>query len=218
MPNLTQQIITNQKFNKMKKSTLFLMILATSIFVKAEEKNKQKEVGLAFSSLNDFGLTFKIGTNKSLWRFNTLLISGRNFDEKSDSLKSKQRNIGLTVLFGREYRFNIIEKLEFRIGADVAFRYQKSKYDYDDKSVTDYDRFSERITYEPGINLVLGLNYIVKEKLVIGAEILPHFRYITGKSEDRSYYGNDYEVKTDISGFTYGLSNNSAQVSLSYRF
>ena len=194
----------------MRKSLLILVTLIVSLFLTAQEKTKQKEVGLIFSSLDNFGLAFKAGSDKSLWRFNALIISGSNHEETGDSLYVKDSQIGFAVQFGKEYRKIIVENLEFRYGADILFRYTKSKSDYNDKSVNDSDRFSERIIYEPGINLVFGLNYVIKDKFVIGAEVLPAFTYRTGK---RVYN----ETEHDILGFSYGLSNMSAFLSLSYR-
>jgi len=48
----------------MKKTVLIMMALTMSLFVTAQEKTRQMEVGLAFSNLNSFGLTFKIGSKK----------------------------------------------------------------------------------------------------------------------------------------------------------
>ena len=201
----------------MKTSLLIFVALTMSVFVTAQEKVKQREVGLVLSSLNNFGLTFKTGSSKSLWRFHSLLVSGGNWDETSDSLDRKESMMGINVQFGNEYRKVLVENLEFRVGADLSFRFSKFKTDYNDKTITNYDRVSERKIYEPGINLVLGLNYVVKNKLVIGAEFLPSVTYRTGKSKEKFYY-NNYESEGDISGFSYGLNNNFVFVSLSYRF
>jgi len=74
-------------------------------------------------------------------------------------------------------------------------------------------------TYEPGINFVFGLNYVVNDKFVIGADILPGFSYYTGTLTEMNYYINyGNETKTNFSGFNYGLSNTSVLVSLAYRF
>jgi hypothetical protein len=40
----------------------------------AQEPVKQREIGLAFRNLHEFGLTFKTGNDKSLWRFNAVLV------------------------------------------------------------------------------------------------------------------------------------------------
>ncbi len=98
-----------------------------------------------------------------------------------------------------------------------AFSYNQSTNSEDDKSINNHDIIFEQTIYQPGINLVIGLNYVFKEHFVIGAELLPHFSYITGKSTRSSYRYND-DIESDISGFSYGLSNSSALISLSYRF
>lgn len=203
----------------MRKSLLILFCLSVSYFLMAQETVKQKEIGLVFSNLDNFGLSFKTGTNKSLWRFNTLFITGNNVGYTADSLVDKQSNTGFSVKIGKEYRKNIIDNLEMRFGADLSFRYYQNKSDYDDKTVDDYDRSNERTTYQPGINLVFGFNYLLGDNLLIGAEILPSFSYTTGKSVEKRYYINDgEEIKRDISGFNYGLSNTSVLLSLAYRF
>ncbi len=201
----------------MKKLVLVFIALTMSVIVIAQEKSKQKEVGFIFSNLNNFGLTYKTGTEKSLWRFNTLIISGNNIDETADSLVNKQSQMGFGIKFGKEYRKVIVTNFEFRYGVDLSFTYSQSKYNYNDKSTADRDRVSEQTTYQPGINLVLGFNYVFKDQFVIGAELLPHFSYRTGKSKEYNYY-SDSEIESDISGFSYGISNTSALLSLSYRF
>lgn len=201
----------------MNKLTLIFISLIMSILVTAQEKPKQKEVGLVFSNLNNFGLTYKTGSSKSLWRYNTLFISGSNTDETADSLEINQRSSGFGVKFGKEYRKVIVTNFEFRYGADLSFTFSNSSGNYNDKSVGNNDMTSKRTTYQPGINLVLGFNYVFKDRLVIGAELLPYFSYITGKSKETSYRTNE-EIEKDISGYAYGLSNTSALLSLSYRF
>lgn len=198
---------------------MILVCLSMPYFVMAQEEVKQKELGLVFSNLDNFGLTFRTGTNKSLWRFNTLFINGSNNDNTADSLVNKQSNMGFGVKIGKEYRKNIAEHLELRFGADLSFSYSQSKSDYDDKTINSNDRLSEQIIYKPGVNLVFGLNYKLSSNFVTGAELLPNFSYTTGTLTEKYYYiNNGDEVKSDISGFNYGLSNTSVLLSLSYRF
>ena len=190
-----------------------------SYFLMAQEAVKQKEIGLVFGNLDNFGLTFKTGNNKSLWRFNTLIISGASMDNTADSIENKQNSTGFGVKVGKEYRKNIVNNLELRFGADLSFRYAQSKNEYSDKTVNDSDRLSERITYQPGINLVFGFNYVINENIVLGAEVLPSFNYVLGTSVEKSPWNNNgEEIKSDISGFNYGLSNTSALLSIAYRF
>jgi hypothetical protein len=190
-----------------------------SFFVMAQETIKRKEIGLVFSDHNNFGLTFRTGTDKSLWRFKTLLISGGTFDQVGDSSANKQSHTGFGIQLGKEYRKAIAGNLELRIGVDISFQYSQSKQEIDDKTVNDYNRLNEQTSYMPGINLVFGLNYVFNDKVVIGAELLPNFSYTTGTSVDKYYSpDNSNEFKSDISGFSYGLSNLSPLLSLAYRF
>lgn len=201
----------------MRKSLLILLALSMSFYVMAQEKTKQKEIGLVFRNLDNFGLTFKTGTSKSLWRYNALFMSGSKMDEIADSLERKNSGMGFNVSIGREYRKMIANKLELRYGADLSFNYSHSEYDYTYNSNYGYDRYNKRTIYQPGINFVFGFNYVINEHFVIGAELLPHFRYRFGTSTEKGY-GDANEIKSDISGFSYGLSNSSVVLSLVYRF
>ncbi len=201
----------------MKKLSLILLSLIFPFSLMSQETIKQKEVGLLFSNLDNFGLTFKTGTNKSLWRFNTLYLSGNNNNEIADSSESNYTSFGFNVQIGHEFRTSISNNLEFRYGADLSFIFNHYETDYNDKTIDDRDRYSKRNYYEPGINLVIGLNYVINDNLVFGAEILPSISYRKGKEEEKIYY-NDYNIERDISGLNFGLSNTSARLSLVYRF
>jgi len=199
----------------MRKSLLTLLCLSMSYFLMAQENVKQKEIGIVFSNLDNFGLTFKTGTNKSLWRFNTLFISGSNSEVPGDSVVSKRSNLGFGFKIGREYRTEIKENIELRFGADLSFTYSQSKSEYDDKTIDNFDQIIEHTTYRPGLNLVLGLNYMLSENILIGAELLPGFTYMMRESIEKN---NGEVIKRDVSGFNFGLSNKSVLLSLAYRF
>jgi len=192
---------------------LSLFAFTIAIFVVAQEKPKIKEVGIVFSNLENFGLSFKIGKEKALWRINTLLIDGGNLEETMDSVVSKTSSIGFMFGVGREYRKTIAKNLELRYGADLSFRFLKNKLDFNDNENT---RLSTRTYYEPRFNLVFGFNYVIKEQLIIGAEILPYFSYTFGSMVEE--FSDDDKRETDISRIDYGLSNTSIMVSVGYRF
>jgi len=204
----------------MKNLLLILFCLSTPFFITAQETVKQKEVGLSFHNLDNFGIAFKTGTAKALWRFNTLFISGGERDEISDSSEFKQSSSGFGVGFGRENRKEIGKNIELRYGIDLFFSYSKSLFDNNSKRVNYYDLLQEIETYRQGINLVFGFNYVINESIVLGAELLPSLYYVTGTSivkRDDNYNGEQVD-ESDITGFEYGLSNNSARLSVSYRF
>ncbi len=203
----------------MKKCLVVLISLSLPLFLKAQEVEKQKEVGIFFSNLDNFGLTFRTGTNKSLWRFSTFSMSGLQSNQDSDEADNKRNNFWIGIGVGKEFRKDIVEKLELRFGADLTFSYSYLKADQENKTDTDsYDHYEQK-TYYPGINLVFGLNYKLSDHFIIGAEFLPYFRYEIGEYvSSRSWVNNGDEVKTDTSGFSYGLSNSSVRLSLAYRF
>jgi hypothetical protein len=203
----------------MKKVIILLSFLTSAMYVSAQENPKQKEVGLAFGSLDNFGLTFKTGSEKSLWRFNALVLNGSTSEENEDSLKSTRKYAGFNIGIGKEFRKPITENLELRYGADLSFKYSYSFSDDDDLSFDNHDRLREQKIYEPGLNLVFGINYVYKSKFVFGAELKPGFSYFTGKSSTKNYYSNDgTTIDTDLSGINYGFSNTSALLTMAYRF
>ena len=193
----------------MKKLVLSLFAFTIAITIMAQEKPKIKEIGIVFSNLDNFGLSFKIGKEKALWRINTMLIDGGNVEETMDSVVSKASSIGFMFGVGREYRKTIAKNLELRYGADLSFTYQNI-------NANENTRLSTRTFYEPRFNLVFGFNYVIKEQLIIGAEILPYFSYTFGSMVEE--FSDDDKRETDISRIDYGLSNTSIMVSVGYRF
>lgn len=203
----------------MKNSILILVFLASTMYVSAQEIPKQKEVGIAFRSLDNFGLTFKTGTEKSIWRFNGLALNGNNISQEQDSLKKIGKHNGFSIGIGKEFRKEVAENLEFRYGADFTFSNYYSYVKVDDLSIENFDQLDKSVTYEPRINLVLGLNYAINNKLVVGVEVLPGVSYTTGTTTRNYIYQNtEHNSDEDISGFHYGFSTNSALLTLACRF
>ena len=201
----------------MKKLLLVLTVVFMSNLVMSQEVIKQKEVGLVLydlGNLSNFGMTYKTGNNHAMWRFTTLFAGGSNSEQTVDSITGSNSNLGFGVKFGREYRKEIANNFEFRYGADISysFSYTTSKNAY----MTYRDASNEQTTHKPGLNLVFGFNYVIKQHFVIGLEMLPYASYIYSKRKDG--LNTPDELTTKTTGFSWGLSNNSVLVSLSYRF
>ncbi|MFN8257495.1 MAG: hypothetical protein U0W24_17505 [Bacteroidales bacterium] len=200
----------------MKNLTLFLICLIVSAAITAQEKVKQAEIGLIFNNTSNFGLGFKVGSNKFKWRFNTLLINGRNdkltLDSTNTETEAKQSGFELTV--GNQFQKPITENFEFVFGYDLFFKASKTSYD-DGAEATMIVQKSR----SPGINLVFGFNYIAKEHLVLGAEILPFFCWEKNITERDYHHNNVSPVPiSESKSINYGLSNTSARLTLAYRF
>lgn len=112
---------------------------------------------------------------------------------------------------------NLIRKIEFRYGADLAFRYNTSVNETQSKLENRLDN-SKTKTYSPGANLVLGFNYLISEDLILGIEFLPNFFYDIGESESKTKNADLETIrKSDNSGFNLGISSSAVLFTLTYR-
>ena len=202
----------------MRKLFVILIALTLSSIVVAQDNTKVKEVGLTFRNLDNFGFSYKVGTEQSLWRFNAISISGssnsQSFEDDDDDIDSNHFGFGFSA--GKEYRKLIAKNLEYRYGFDFSFNYSHSK-----RTQPSYSQYSQYDTaesdfYTPGFNLVFGVNYIVSKHLVLGAELMPYLNYTFGES---STGDDDYDKEiTDHSNFSYGFNSSSVLLSVAYRF
>ena len=199
----------------MKKVLFTTLAVAFSLLVMAQEKTKQKEVGLSFSNLDQFGIIYKVGDEKALWRFNAVSLGGS--ERKSENLLDSEsedtsNSFGFGLGVGREFRKVIANSLEFRYGLDLRYNY--SKYEnQNDNSVYNSDSKTNRL----GLDFVVGLTYDISDKLVFGAELSPGVGYSISKQTTKNSDG-DISAKSETKNFSYGLSNSSAQLTLAYRF
>ncbi len=199
----------------MKKLVFILLSLFLSDGVMAQEKvtSKQREIGIVFQNLDNFGLTYKIGNKKSLWRFNTLLLAGSSIETEEEDITETENSIGIGFKIGREYRKNIVNNLDLKFGFDLGFTYSKDKTE--DSPIT-----KELKIYEYGFNLVFGFNYLLGDNFTLGVELLPHFTYRDTKSTASREFGGVVTNQTisKAKGFYYGISNNSVMFTLAYKF
>ncbi len=209
----------------MKKFFTLIIAFTISIIAVAQENEStslQKEVGLTFRNLDEFGISYKIGRDQGFWRFNTVFLSGNHatidnedFDDDFDT-----SNFGIGISIGKETRKLIAENLEYRFGVDFSFNYSQSKgatpsnSSYSHYYSNNYEPTKNKY-FTPGFNLVLGLNYIIKEHLVLGVELMPYISYTFGESSVGESYNKE---TTEHSNFKYGVNSSSVLLSLAYRF
>lgn len=222
----------------MKKLCLCLCAIVLTSSLIAQEK--RKEVSINLGSSNSYGISYRSGTAKSLWRFNLLSSyvginnsQGENETEFSngqeneiDTSKIENSSYGIGLSIGKEFRNTIANKVEFRYGFDVGLNYShgtsESQGNYN--NITNlYINKSKHNAYTPSINGILGFNYILNKNLAFGIEVLPRISYHNTKTTGTRTYenGNDIEkVKTDSSSsyFRFDLNNDSSRLSLAYRF
>lgn len=218
----------------MKKASIIIVTILVSFSASfaQEETAKVREAGLTFSNFSSFGLTYRFGNENAVWRLNALTGNSSNYTtDNSDnyyfydsltqesSYETVNKSSNVNISFGREYRKLLAEKLEFRYGMDLSLGYssQKSERSSDDDTYI-YSTINNRRTITPGINFVLGFNYLISDAIVLGAEVKPNMSYNIIKTESESGYDDNRTVREySTNAFTYGLSN-SVLLSLAYRF
>lgn len=185
-----------------------------------DSKVKLNELGITFSDFDRFGLVYKTGRDHSLWRFQTLMVSQNNLKRTFDDYHtdSEHKNADYTVKIGRVHISEINEDFDFRFGADVFYSYSKDKEEFNIINETPAEQLNERKVNTYGVNLVFGFHHLLNEHILIGAEFLPHFSYRSGSAKEYANNEHNNPETLDISGYSYGLSNNSVQLNLIYRF
>lgn len=198
------------------------LMFAMSAFPQKNEDPKQKlnELSITFSNLDRFGLAYKTGRDQSLWRFHTLMASKVNQESSPNEnhTSEKQNSFQYMLRIGRAHISEINNEVDFRFGADLFYGYSEQTNLYDPINDNQREYWQKNKTNTFGMNLVFGFNYSLNEHILIGAEILPHISYDKGILKHYTD-GQVYDKqKTDITAFSYGMSNNSAEISLTYRF
>ncbi len=198
------------------KNTLFIALLGVLPFLSQaqESASKQKEVGLTFSSLNNFGLTFRTGSEKALWRFQTLIGTGNNQSEQLANGEEVRNQFNTAIGIGREMRKPVTDKLTARYGVDVAFNHNSFSIETTDLQ-GDLTALDETTQNGFGANLVLGFNYALSDNLLLGAELLPHVTFYKDTQKSLDPVTSEID-ETDIDRVSYGMSNQSARLSLVY--
>jgi hypothetical protein len=190
--------------------TSLILFSATTGF--SQEVTKQKEIGISFYNFDSFGIFYRTGKPSAMWRFNSAYGSAYNNESKNNDDIDKTKGFSFSLSAGREYRKVLIENLEGRVGFDVSLGYQQFKNDRDNPSYTYTRKYK---TFSPGANAVLGLNYIIKQKMIIGVELSPGFYYTTGEDVTEDTNGNNQTYDIDNIGFSL---TNIARISIAYRF
>lgn len=165
----------------MKTIILFFTICCCPVLSMAQEVTKRKEAGLISMGLGSFGFTYRTGKEKAVWRFNTLSSNGSFIKRTSNQTGITSNSVNLSASFGREKRKEVLDRLELRYGIDLTFSYNNFKNASETKTNGLYSASAHEVTYSPGIDLVLGVNYLITDRLVIGAELRPGINYLTGK-------------------------------------
>ena len=168
------------------------------------------EFGINFSSLNSFGLNFKIGNQKTLYRLTLLALNINNSQTVLtvfDTTSSKVADYGAGIRIGFEKRIFLAKNFNLHLGSDAGFSYYYHKTGDEDSRSTEW-------VINPALYLVVGLAYQAGEHFMITAELAPSLQYLYGKKKFTES-GSNQVITSHNLGFA--LSNNSVSITIAYR-
>lgn len=197
----------------MKKIFLLMTILSVSLLTFGQEKKRLKEVGLVFSNLDQFGFVYKVGHEKSMWRFNVISLNNSKSDvEQVGDMDKEYKNTGFNFSLGKEYYSPLTSKFQFKYGWDVFYRFSRHKEkDVVNNYWTKVNKLENKSKYY-GVNFILGVNYPINDHIVLGAEVTPAFSW------DKTTREVNDEKTYEDKGHGWGFSNSHARITLAYRF
>lgn len=196
-----------------------IIILSTTLFssyLSGQDNQVQKEIGIAFRNLNNFGLTYKTGSPTSLWSFSALVLNGIK-NKRTDPEKEFTLNeIGFTVNVGKEFRKPIVSNLYMSIGVDLYFNYYRNANNTVYTTQPGMDLKSTSTSITPGLTCTIGALYNFPNNILFGATVnLLGFNYRLLKTERVTVTQVTKYEDTEI---IYGFSNIYANMTLAYRF
>ncbi|MCX6279803.1 MAG: hypothetical protein NT004_17170 [Bacteroidetes bacterium] len=193
-----------------------LCLITAKLTAQDAKAPRVHQIGIQFNSLNSFGVHYKTGSEKTLFRVTLVALNATqnySWGRTQDSIDQKQRGFGAGFTLGFEKLIPLAKDFDFRWGLEVGSSYQYEKYNY---SSYYPDSETSYWSINPGVYLIIGVSYILKEHFVFGAEISPGVVYSYGKQKIISN-GNMMKETTNNS-FRFGLNSNSASLSVAYRF
>jgi len=202
----------------MKKPMIILMLTGCFISLGLAQETpapRYHEFGIIFSDLNNFGLRYKVGGEKTSFRFSLLtlnLLSSNQSSDPSSGGTIKQTGYGGGVRIGFDNKVPLFGAFSLLLGAEVGLNYNYSHYTEELNGNASDEHITT--TLDPGLSFIFGVNYILKDHLVLGAEINPTVSYtnmVTKYKEPQEY--NDKSNK-----IAFSLVTSGAGLYFAYRF
>jgi hypothetical protein len=200
----------------MKTTTIAICAILFALTLNAQEQPKQREVGVIFHNFDGFGLTYRTGTPKALWRFSSFNFDFSHNKSKMDGNDAitKSNSAGIGVAIGREYRKPLSDRFALRYGVGVVSNYNRSSSKIENPD-PEFDSEVENINISGGVQFIAGLNYSFGERFLLGLELLPSVIYNNSQSQSISSTNNQ---KISNSGTSFGLNNSIALISIVYKW
>jgi hypothetical protein len=204
--------------NKILSTIVISLLLVSNVFAQEQKPVRIHELGLTFANLNQFGIRYKTGNEKTLLRITALamnLTSNNTYGIESDSTSNKNNGAGAGFRIGFEKPIVIVKNFNLLYGLDFlgGFNYQK----YNDEEP--YYNYQGTIwSINTGLAFVFGGTYSLGDHFRFSAELSPALQYSYGE-EKRTVPGNENENRnTKSHEISFGLSNYGASLTIGYLF
>lgn len=202
--------------------TAFIVLLSAAAIAQEASKSKlTQEIGLSASSLEDFGLVYRIGKSvKSFWRVSLLSLNSTTETAETMTSDITSNSRSYTVALGKEFRKELSSGLHLRYGADIFYSYgfnrtQQTATTQDPQQF--FETMNKSQTTGVGLNLVFGINYALRENLLLGVEIQPYWERVIDKVDGTVENFMVYEETSKTAEiFDIGFMNNSALVTITF--
>jgi len=197
------------KYTFMKKSICLIIALTlVSFIVKAQDvSSKTREIGFNLSG-SQFGVRFKTGNEKTLFRVTLLSLYGNSQWSESSSTKSSSNQQGVGFNIGFEKRKSISDNISLYMGSDLL----TSIDSYMSKQGSADDTYKNS-TLSAGIGFVMGINFKLSDRINISTEVVPSVIYSHRKNESETQFG---DTESSSNGLNYGLSTQGINLTLSF--
>jgi hypothetical protein len=222
----------NERIRRMRKVFLSLMLLAVSMSAFPQEHPSiANEFGLIFSNLNSFGLRYKCGNDKTMFRLTSLVLNGtstiNSYDnysvngiDDSDISNSTANSIGYGLNLGIEKRKWITDNFCVYGGFDWINSYTRtrnntitpsqSQFTYTEPDgafvvlSSPFNNASNSVawTISSGLGIALGTSYNVGDLFRIAAELEPTISYKYTKTTTSTSTYNVHWAGSANAGYT----------------
>jgi hypothetical protein len=184
-----------------KLSVLLFIAIGITNLVFSQDVTKIRELGLYTSDLSDFGIRFKMGTDELMCRFSALSFSLSNAEYDFGSGETKDMDdYGFHLAAGVEKPVSMGERFDLFYGGEISLQYSNEDIiEEDDEYKVKFSSY--------GLGVVLGFSYYLSPKVKLSAEVVPGLNFIKVKEDDM-----------EVKGWKFEVSNESAGITLSYRF
>jgi hypothetical protein len=204
--------------NKILSTLVISLLLITNAFAQEQKPVKIREIGLTFANLDNFGIRYKTGNEKTLLRITMLamnITSDNTWGRETDSTSIKSSGYGAGFRIGFEKPIAIVKNFDLFYGLDLigGFNYQKRK---SEGLYQNYNYNSTSWSISSGLAFVFGGTYSLGDHFRFSAEISPSLQYSFVEQKNSTSGNEDIELQSHNIGF--GLSNNGASITVAYRF